>query len=798
MLAAASAALVLALTGCPGNGGGSPRVLDAPVGLGIAGTVLSWNAVGGAGGYRVYSGVGANQISGTIAAASFDLTTATPALGVGTWHIRVRAIGVQGRSENSVLSDPVEFTVYHPDIPLYHIEVDLPGGGLLLSPLDLGYGVVGIATVSRTVTLTNTGQRPIGALRLSVTNAAAFDVAFRDLPPEFAPGESATISVSPRAGLPADLHTATVTVSGPEGSAAEPRDFSVGFEVTSATAPPADPGRGTVAQQLAALRGRDPLPTSVWIHTLDPVETIAPESLTFATPVAIHLTRGAPGHALQLAGPGSMFTVGANASLVLADVELRGLADNNHALVTVNGGTLTMRAGARLTGNTNRGGEFREGGAVRIAAGAFAMQGGTIDLNGAEFGGGVSNLRGSVFSMSGGEITRNEAVSGAGVENEGVFDMRGGRIHFNDANFTNGNGGGVTTWLGGVFSMYDGATIDGNRARAGGGGVIVREGGAFEMFGGTIASNYVSHFEGNGGGVMVTGANSLFTMHDGIITDNMAEQAGGGVANWAGGAFRMNGGAIVGNEAGVTGGGLVTLGAGWATMRGGRISGNFLEDGGGGGVDVNVGGTFVMDSGIIHGSNGGQLRNIAGSGATIRTEAANSRSEVGRLDANHQLVGTGIPFPADGTFSLTTEAAEGVLVIPGNSTTITVSGVPAEYVGQGYVADLLMFLNDGFHFHDSAYLTGNSPVFNRPLSAGGWLFVIEIWDVSGGSDIFVAAYIAEATITAGPSTVPFGTFVAATSGAGELRVSGRTLPAEASAPRELSEGPSLRAKGTRR
>ena len=131
------------------------------------------------------------------------------------------------------------------------------------------------------------------------------------------------------------------------------------------------------------------------------------------------------------------------------------------------------------------------------------------------------------------------------------------------------------------FNMY-GGNITGNTAEYGGGVNIEGArgvGGIFNLYGGVISGNKAI---GAGGGVGTSGQYSAFTMYDGEITKNTAGTDGGGVS--AGNAnIIMNGGSITENTA-ATGGG-VSVGSHGSTdftMNGGKIKNNMASTNGGG------------------------------------------------------------------------------------------------------------------------------------------------------------------------------------------------------------------------
>jgi hypothetical protein len=96
-------------------------------------------------------------------------------------------------------------------------------------------------------------------------------------------------------------------------------------------------------------------------------------------------------------------------------VTIRGTVADQAPLVSVSGGTFTMKEGSTITG-----GNFTDatasGGAVEVVnGGTFFMEGGTITGNTAKYGGGVSVSEGSNFEMTGGSIHNNSANEGGGV-----------------------------------------------------------------------------------------------------------------------------------------------------------------------------------------------------------------------------------------------------------------------------------------------------------------------------------------------------------------------------------------------
>jgi hypothetical protein len=180
-------------------------------------------------------------------------------------------------------------------------------------------------------------------------------------------------------------------------------------------------------------------------------------------------------HTITLTETGLLFTVNSGATLTLDNnitLTLKGLS--NSTPVYVNGGTLYMRNGSKVTGNNAYPGS---GGGVFVRNGNFTMSGGNISGNTAMTGGGVC-VDGGHVTMSGGTISGNTAKYGGGVYGYGTFTMSGGTISDNIAT----GGGGVYVATAGTFSMTGGIIL-GNTASNRGGGVYVA---TFNKTGGTI------------------------------------------------------------------------------------------------------------------------------------------------------------------------------------------------------------------------------------------------------------------------------------------------------------------------
>jgi len=297
-------------------------------------------------------------------------------------------------------------------------------------------------------------------------------------------------------------------------------------------------------------------------------------------------------------------------------------------------------------------------------------------------GGGINNNRqdaaGGVITLGGGLY-----ISGANT----VYTMYHGTIggmpvsiwpfELNQAsNFANANvalnGGGVAVMDGGQFYMRQGGgatpthgTITGNVAtdnggRRGGGGVLVDgSGSTFTMDSGLITRNTSEGVNTNdgGGGVLVRYSGNM-VMQGGTISDNVAAHGAGvrtmGAASGAASTFTMNNGIIeenralagrIANQLGVGGG--VHIQNGTFTMNGGQIRNNHAS--GGGGVRVWGGSpssNFVMTGGYIRGhslvGNGGSGN---GGGVSITNTGGYMRMYGGVIGGQPASLAPGAPNP---------------------------------------------------------------------------------------------------------------------------------------------------------
>jgi uncharacterized repeat protein (TIGR02543 family) len=214
--------------------------------------------------------------------------------------------------------------------------------------------------------------------------------------------------------------------------------------------------------------------------------------------------------------------------------------------------TFTMNAGAAITGNETKG----SGGGMCI--GSTEAKSATFIMNGGEISGNKAGVRGGGLfinfgtgtmkagaKISGNSVTIATEKYGGGVHLGGKgstkFTMEGGEI---SGNSTPGSGGGVYVAAGSSFDMK-GGTISSNTANAdstgGGGGVAVISNttgssgkATFTMTGGEISSNQSKNTAGRGGGVYVSSegkdGTAAFVIKGSVkILSNKAMLYGGGI-----------------------------------------------------------------------------------------------------------------------------------------------------------------------------------------------------------------------------------------------------------------------------
>lgn len=152
------------------------------------------------------------------------------------------------------------------------------------------------------------------------------------------------------------------------------------------------------------------------------------------------------------------------------------------------------------------------------------------------------------------EITENRAQSGGGIHAERAGNPAGGfaltlksgtRIH---ANTAASNGGGLNLWGGNTFIAAHDVSIDHNNALGAGGGVATIAG-TYVYVGNPDMSPSRSNVNGAkisnnsagtlGGGIYISGTDTVMQAHELIVDGNSATSSGGGVAVAGGAQFQM-------------------------------------------------------------------------------------------------------------------------------------------------------------------------------------------------------------------------------------------------------------------
>jgi hypothetical protein len=489
-------------------------------------------------------------------------------------------------------------------------------------------------------------------------------------------------------------------------------------------------------------------PSGSYTITLDGTETdldaFEPQTLQVTGDKDIVITIRGNGKTVQLGDYGSLFTLssssGSSLKLVLQDVTLRGRNDNTTSLVRVNsGGTLEMKAGSLITGNTYDSPTSSYGGGVYVAnSGTFTMSGGAVSGNSSStsllstdssYGGGVYVASYGTFTMSGGAVSGNSSSA-----NGSSYDS-------DHSHSSSSYGGGVYVANYGTFTMSGGA-ISGNSSSSSyshssstysppdssyGGGVCVA--GTFTMSDGAVSDNssFSDTYYSYGGGVYVTGSGT-FTMSGGAVSDNSSAAVhssyGGGVYVTGGGTFTMNGGAVSDNSSAA------------APYQSSSDGSYFISDAyysSGGGVYVADYGTFTMDGGVISDNS-----SVADASSDIYSDASFSYGG-GVYVANYGtfsmsggtvndnilsgMVSHGKEVLVSGTFKMSGDAWPQQVFLSNNTRFITISGplsggvVPID-LGITSGASLISWRGKPVLALDSSYSSGNLAALKERFTPG--------------------------------------------------------------------------------
>jgi len=374
-----------------------------------------------------------------------------------------------------------------------------------------------------------------------------------------------------------------------------------------------------------------------------------------------------------------------------------------------NSGYLYLRS-SEITGNVVLDGS---GGGV-YNTGLFTMLGGSITNNSAEYyGGGVYNFGndslGAIttsFEMTDGLIAENLADGGGGVFNDAsthdaVFSMQGGTIYNNQA-MRSGNSSG-----GGVFNYSE-------------------DGDAVFTFGAGWIMDNTAYFQG--GGVWNNGE---FSISEGIITGNDAEEGGGVFCD---DDFTMTGGEVSDNTADL-GGGIFVVGS--FAMTGGEISGNGVDTSSAV-VTVNGGGVFVRGAVFLSGGtitsnsaieDGGGIYGASGPAFVVSSEAVITDNYAGSVGGGIYATGYDT-VDVEGGLVTNNQANNGGGIY--SESAIIMSG------GQILANETFLVLGDGgnggglyaYHFE----LSGGVVDYNKAEGNGGGAYIVgdDSFLMSGG------------------------------------------------------------------
>jgi hypothetical protein len=542
-------------------------------------------------------------------------------------------------------------------------------------------------------------------------------------------------------------------------------------------------------------------PSGTYTVTLDGTETdlasFSPKTLNVTGNKNITVLLRGNGKTVQLGSAGSLFILGAasgsSLNLELYDLTLRGRV-NTTSLVQINErGTLIMKGGSLITGNTidiDFGSAFGCG--LYINSGTFSMSGGTVSGNSGYYytspsnvtnGGGVYIAGSGSFTMSGGTVSGNSARSGNFARGGGVFvgngtfTMSGGAVSGNSASGSTADtyGGGVYIASNGTFTLSGGAVNDNytqsNNYSSYGGGVYA-DGGNFYMSGGVVSDNSSSSSSSSsssdssgGGGVVIL--NGTFTMSGGLVNGNSSSS---GRSSYGGGvyiedsAFTLSGGAVSGNTATSSysynsntsyGGGVFIYGdSSTFTMSGGMVSGNSASFGGG---------VYTRGSNAASTINGGAIsgNSATASGGGVYVDDSIFIMSDGAVNGNTADTNGGGMYVNGGTFTMNGGA------VNGNSTSSSSNAGSVHASGGG------VYISSGTFGMSGGTVSGNivSASFSSPSYAGssyaygGGVYVGSgAFAMSGGavSDNSAAAFSSSARQYSYPSVGGGGIYVGGT------------------------------------
>ena len=413
---------------------------------------------------------------------------------------------------------------------------------------------------------------------------------------------------------------------------------------------------------------------------------------------------------------GSLLVVTDGSSLTLANITIdggaiwtgdedetleRGTVNSglgaDSALVTVNGGTLTLNRGTVIQNNERTVGTdddawiewtrpvaktvryYAVGGGVSVVGGSLIVNDGAIvknntikdsdkvnDATSDAMGGGIGLYDCASLVVNGGKISGNQAqTSGTARAMGGGIGMaahpgsryvscevcfKGGELK-NNLSVTSGGGAYFTsdcedeTGINALDVSFSGGTISGNKAGGAGGGIIVWGGKA--ALSGDVAFTNNQAPDGNGGGAYFS-TRTIVSIDGGTYSHNTSKY-GGGIA-WNGVKFEFRNGTVSNNSVATTGGGLRlsnNTAETSAVISGGNICDNTATGGAGVWAD------YVTISGGTISQNHADGNNQSGGGVYVNHIF--KLSGTGTITENSAYTGGGICIgnQTDSTFEIT-------------------------------------------------------------------------------------------------------------------------------------------------
>jgi uncharacterized repeat protein (TIGR02543 family) len=221
------------------------------------------------------------------------------------------------------------------------------------------------------------------------------------------------------------------------------------------------------------------------INVIDSFTVAGRTTNNFGNTSGIRVSIRGNGHTLYLSSNGNILRIGANQTVILRELTLRGNSNNNN-LVYVRG-IFIMHSG-EISGNAVSASAYSSvygSGVYVVNGGSFTMTGGKISGNSISatgnysyaWGGGVYIATGGTFIMNGGEISGNAASAsstinsrGGGVYASGTIRISAGIIYGSDEaeGIKNTANNGAALYKGTTSGIAQYGTFSGNEWISGG------------------------------------------------------------------------------------------------------------------------------------------------------------------------------------------------------------------------------------------------------------------------------------------------------------------------------------------